>query len=360
MRSTILKMSLVVAVCAAPGLARADDGDEFSLAQYAVPADGSDDESDGSFLTDEGDPAATVLTPQHWFDIPTYKTYFQADAIWLSRINNSDSRPIAVLLPAGTPTVLTTDAASLQNKFQLGGLFTLGFNLDNVAAVEATYFGLNHWKNSATVTDPAGTLGLAGPVLNATTDFAFADRMQIDYSSRIHNAEINYKQTIEGLTLLTGFRYFSLQEDFNIQSHGFLSGTTSNYNVRAANRLVGWQWGAGSTAQWGRFSVGALGKIGLFANLAQQKTDFQDQNNTIPLAMYKVQTTPVSVLGEIYVNASYQVLDWLGIHVGYRFIGLDNVAMAPGQLNFNNFMPFINAHEFLLLQGVNVGVEVRW
>jgi hypothetical protein len=360
MQSTILKLSLVVALCAAPGLARADDTEEFSLAQYAVPADGFDDGTDGDFLTDECDPGVTVLTPQHWFDAPDYKTYFQADALWLSRINNSDSQPIAVLLPAMTATVLTSDAASLQNKFQLGGLFTLGFKLDNVAAVEATYFGLNHWKNSATVNDPAGTLGLAGPVLNATTDFAFADSMKVDYSSRIHNAEINYKQTIEGLTLLTGFRYFRLEEDFNIRSHGFLSGKTSDYNVRAINQLIGWQWGLGTTQQWGRFSVGAMGKIGIYANAAEQKTDFRDQNNVVPLAVYKVQTTPVSVLGEIYVNASYQVLDWLGIHAGYRFIGLDNVAMAPGQLNFNNFMPFINAHEFLLLQGVNVGVEIRW
>src|SRR5258708_17805602 len=269
MQSTILKLSLVVALCAAPGLARADDSEEFSLAQYAVAADDVDDETDGSLLTDESDPVATVLTPQHWFDAPDYKTYFQADAIWLSRLNNSDSRPIAVLLPAMTATVLTSDAASLQNKFQLGGLFTLGFNLDNVAAVEATYFGLNHWKNSASVFDPLGNLGLAGPVLNATTDFAFADRMQIDYSSRIHNGESNYKQTIEGLTLLTGFRYFRLEEDFNIRSHGFLSGLTSDYNVRAINQLIGWQWGLGYTAQWGRFSAGALGKIGVYANAAQ-------------------------------------------------------------------------------------------
>jgi len=359
MQSPLLKLSLVVALCAATGLARADDTEEFSLAQYAVPAE-SFDGSDGSFIADDGDVGSACLTPEHWFDAPTYKTYFQADALWLSRINNTDNQTIAVLLPAGTVPVMNTDDASLQNKFQLGGLFTLGCNLDNVAALEFTYFGLNHWKNSATVTDPAGTLGLAGPVLNSTVDFAFADRMTIDYSSRIHNAEGNYKQTIEGLTLLTGFRYFSLQEDFNIQSHGFLSGTTSNYNVRATNRLIGWQWGLGGTAYWGRFSVGALGKIGIYANVAEQKTDFQDQNNTIPLAKYKAQTTPVSILGEIYVNANYQVLDWLGVHAGYRFIGLDNIASAPGQLNFNDFSHHIHAHEFLLLQGVNVGVEVRW
>ena len=46
MQSTILKLSLVVALFAAPGLVRADDTEEFSLAQYAVSADGYNGETE--------------------------------------------------------------------------------------------------------------------------------------------------------------------------------------------------------------------------------------------------------------------------------------------------------------------------
>jgi hypothetical protein len=99
------------------------------------------------------------------------------------------------------------------------------------------------------------------------------------------------------------------------------------------------------------------------ANIAHQQTLLRDIGDSLVVRDYRANTTPVSVLGEIALNGSYQVTDSFAIRAGYRFIGVDNLALGPDQLDLNNSPPgtrVINAHEFLLLHGVNVGVEVRW
>jgi hypothetical protein len=385
MRSTLLSVSLTMALWGSLPAAQADDFGEFSSepssaepvsfdpfeseqvvrAQYGGPAEYATGE-DPAFadLADAG--ADDVVSPAQWFDFPQYGTYFQADALWLARAHNVD-RPLVVTLPPGSQTVLSSQDASLTDRYRPGLLLTLGFRFTQVAAVEFTYFGLNVWNNSATVTSAGGNLGLAGTLLTGTNDFIFADRVTYDYGASIQNAEANYKQTIEGLTLLSGFRYFSLTEAVNINSHGNSvtgSGTASDYHVTAFNRLVGWQFGAGQNWQFGRLNAGILGKAGVFANLASQKTLLQDFGNTIIDRNYRTTTTPVSVLGEIQANLSYQVTDWLALRAGYRFIGLNNVALGPDQLDLNapafgRIQP-VAAHEYLLLHGFNVGGEIRW
>jgi hypothetical protein len=241
---------------------------------------------------------------------------------------------------------------------------TLGFRFDQVSAIEATYFGLQQWHNNASVTSGFNNLGLAGSLQTATQDFEFANRVIYDYGASIQNAEANYKQTIEGLTLLTGFRYFGLNEAVNINSHIAAPNQASDYHVAAFNRLLGWQFGAGYSWQFGRLNAGVLGKFGVFANLAAQKTLMRDFGNMVIVRDYRTETTPVSVLGEIQGNLTYWVFDWLAVRAGYRFIGVDNVALGPDQLDLS--APAVGrrqppqAHEFLLLNGFNVGGEIRW
>jgi hypothetical protein len=85
--------------------------------------------------------------------------------------------------------------------------------------------------------------------------------------------------------------------------------------------------------------------------------------NTLTIRNYRADTTPVSTLAEIGLNAGYQVTDWFSLHAGYRFIWIQNVAFAPDQLDLSNSAPgtkVINAHNHLFLHGVNVGAEIRW
>jgi hypothetical protein len=259
---------------------------------------------------------------------------------------------------------LSSQDAGLANRFGLGTLFTLGYQLDKVAATELTFFGFNDWNNSASVVDPTSFLILGGTLSPFTNDFQFADRMTITYSSRLFNAEANYKQTIEGLTLLAGFRWFNLSEKFDLNSHRALFSESSDYQVSATNNLIGLQAGAGYSAQWGRLNLGILGKFGVFGNVASQHALLRDFGNTQIDRQYRAAAAPVSVLGEIGANATFQVTDWMALRAGYRFIGVDNLALAPSQLDLNGpavgAPPFIYPHNFLLLHGANAGIEIRW
>lgn len=377
MRSTILTLSMTMVVFSGLNMAQAQESTSVEQAQYQQAQSTSfwqesNEDSGGLNLGDDsapGDlsPGRYEVRPRYWFLPPNYATYIQADALWLTRIHNPADQPIGELLNGSMP-VLSTGQVSLQNNYALGGIFTLGFNLDQVASLEATYFGLNSWSNSAQATAdptaiPPNLLGLAGNLKNGTTDFIFADRMSINYSSQIHNAEGNYKQTIEGLTLLTGFRYFRMAETFDINSHSATNGTASDYKVNAVNQLLGAQFGMGYTWQWGGLNANILGKIGPYANLSHQNTLLQDVGNTLTIRDYRADTTPVSTLAEAVLSTGYKVNDWFSIHAGYRFIWIQNVAFAPDQLDLTNSPPgthVINSHNHLIMHGVNVGAEIRW
>jgi len=363
MRITLFALSLTMAFCSGLETARGDESSEVEQAQYTSSWQVADDDEGTFSPADDSAAASSYISPRYWFTTPTYGAYFQADALFLSRFHGPANQPIVVHLPPGSTTALSTDDVSLSDKFQPGALFTLGFNIDQVSAIEATYFGLNSWSNHALVTDPAGQLGLAGTLQNATADYIFADRMSIDYSSQIHSAEANYKQTIEGLTLLAGFRYFRLAESFDINSHSSVFNAASDYKVNSVNQLLGAQFGMARTWQWGAFNTNLVGKIGPYANLAHQNTLLQDVGNTFNLRNYRADTTPVSTLAEVGINAGYQVTNWLSLHAGYRFLWIQNVAFAPDQLDLSSSpmgTKVMNAHNHLFLHGVNVGAEIRW
>jgi hypothetical protein len=362
MRNTVFMLSLAAAFCGGLDAVRADDLERVQYVQD-TDDDGSADEPGSIAMSDAIPWYEEVVTPQHWFDAPAFGVYGQADALWLARIHSVD-RPLVVQIPNTNVPLLSAQDASLTGRFDIGTLFTLGYQLDKVAATELTFFGFNNWNSSASVFDPTGFLHLAGTLSPSTNDFAFADRMTITYSSRFFNAEANYKQNIEGLTLLAGFRWFNLTEQFNINSHNPAFNESSDYHVTAYNYLVGLQTGAGYSVQWGRLNLGILGKIGVFANIASQKTLLQDFGNTQIDRDYRTGTTPVSVLGEIIANASFQVTDWMALRVGYRFLGVNNLALGPSQIDLRgpavSSPPFIYAHDYLLLHGANAGVEFRW
>jgi hypothetical protein len=364
MRTTVLTLSLTMALCSGQVTLRAqDESSEVEQADYTTEWQSSEDDNGSFGFADEPVSGTAYISPRYWFTTPAYGTYIQADALWLARFHGPANQPIAVALPPGSIPNLHTNDVSLSDRFEPGAIFTVGFNIDQVSSLEATYFGLNEWKSNAQVSDPAGQLGLAGSLQNSTVDYIFSDRITEVYKSQINNAEANYKQTIEGLTLLAGFRYFRLSETFDINSHSAMFNESSDYKINTVNQLLGAQFGMGYTWQWGAWNANLIGKIGPYANLAHQNTLLQDVGNTFVLRRYRAETTPVSTLAEVGLNGAYQVNNWFSLHAGYRFIWIQNVAFAPDQLDLTNSPPgthVMNAHNHLFLHGVNVGAEIRW
>jgi hypothetical protein len=367
MRYVLCSMSLLAAICSSNCPAIAQDRTEFQLMGYSQSADefaeeGGDFEdfvaADPRYDWELSDGPADV---NEFFAPPDFENYFQADILWLNRFHTPNV-PIAVTLPPGSSEVLNSRDASQSGMYRPGALLTLGRRFDQVSAVELTFFGFNDWKNSSEVFGPS-TLSLDGPLANVTQDYIFADRILIDYESSLYNVEGNYLQTISGLTLLTGFRYMRFNESFNIHSDVFALGSGSDYLVRAKNNLIGGQLGLGFNTQWDRLTVDLLGKFGVYANVAEQNTLMKDLNNTFVRRNFQDHVIATSVLGEAAVNGSYRIFDWLAVRAGYRFMWINNLALAPDQLNFNDAPgdgKSVGAHGYVYMHGGNAGVEIRW
>jgi hypothetical protein len=366
MRHALFSMSLLAAICSSAIPASAQERSDFQQVGYSQAFDETSDDAvdfddfvvpDPRYDWELSDGPADI---NELFAPPDFEHYFQADVLWLARIHSADT-PVSIVLP-GNQVVLTAKDASQTDMFRPGALLTLGRRFDQVSAVELTFFGFNNWKNSSQVTG-AANLSIPGTLANITQDYIFADRMQIDYVSSLYNVEGNYTQTISGLQLLTGFRYIRLNESFNLQSEVDVLDSTSNYLVRAKNNLIGGQLGVGFSSQWDRLTVDLLGKFGVFANVAEQNTLMKDLNDTFIRRNFQDHVVATSVLGEAGINGSFRVFDWLFIRGGYRFIWINNVALAPDQLNFTDAPgsgQSVDPHGYLYLHGGNVGAEVRW
>jgi hypothetical protein len=367
MRHALFGLSLLAVLGSTMAAARGDDPDDYELAGYSQP-------SDDSWESDVVDDDYAFPDPRYdwelsegpadlneFFAAPEFGSYFQADALFLSRMHSS-RQTIAVTLPPGSRAVLNSKDASLTDNYQVGALLTYGRRLDQVSAVELTYFGFNSWNNSTQVTGNAN-LSLPGTLPLITQDYIFADRIKFDYNSSLYNVEGNYTQTISGLKLLGGFRYLRLNEALDINSTVNALASSSDYQVWVKNNLIGGQVGLGFDWQWDRLTVDLLGKFGVYANLAEQNTLMKDINNTFIRRNFGDESVVTSVLGEIGINGSYRIFDWLSFRAGYRFLWINNVAAAPDQLNFSSTPgsgASVTARNHLYLHGVNVGLEARW
>ncbi len=72
-----------------------------------------------------------------------------------------------------------------------------------------------------------------------------------------------------------------------------------------------------------------------------------------------------SFVGEIGVNGSVQITQWLSWRMGYNFFWLSGVAVPASQLSLvnqpaPNDTATINTHGSVLLHGVTTGLEARW
>ncbi len=301
---------------------------------------------DGSWLS----PA-----PPHW--------YFQADVLFLHR-GRAHDQVMVVNDAAGQAPVLSTHDVDFNNSPKAGPMFTLGYQIDPESSFEVTYFGLNNWSSSAYASGP-GNLSIPGPLALQTIDYFLANSVNLTYNSNINNAELNYKQTINHLTLLGGFRYFEMNEQFNMQVTNTSYGLSdvSNYNVKTNNNLLGGQLGIGWKNNFGRLETDVLGKAGLYSNLSYSDQVMGDLNNSILLRDYTDKAAMLAFLGEVQANATYRINSWLAIRGGYRIMWLDGMVLAPNQVNFGatpGSGSQIQNRSSLIMHGFNCGAEIRW
>ena len=322
------------------------------------------------------DPSRSDCPPVRFLPACGGTLYADIEALYLGR--NNSSRRQAVVLDLDRPdddnVIFTT--RSLSYHFEPGLRARLGYEFNDCNAIEVGYMGLFDARTHQTVARD-GSLAIPGDLGLYSNDFFGADAMQLKYSSRLHSVEVNCVKRCEccccdccsGLTRrhwrewFVGFRYLTLDEQFNIRSTDLEEGT-GDYNIRTQNDLFGGQIGGRCGRSWGRLGVDATGKAGVFGNSSRQRqfvSDFPSPFLLRPLT--GDEGGHVAFVGELGLSLRYQLSTAWTLRTGYNLMWIEGVALAPDQLDFTNTDTsgsHLASDGGVFLHGVNVGMEARW
>jgi hypothetical protein len=292
---------------------------------------------------------------------PAPRLFVTAEALFLQLDRGTRNAVPIVLNENNGETLMTTH--DLNYSMVAGPRLALGYQLNDCAAVEISYFGLHHWEDSDVVLG-SNNLRLPGDLALATQDFFDADRMQADYRSELHNVEANlYRQVgCQDFAVLIGFRYLNLDETFNIHANDIDAGG-SNYNIHAKNHLFGGQFGSRWQRQWNRLGLDIVGKAGIYGNDASQHTFVGDFDDAFVLRNSTTNGGRVAFIGEVGINGTYKLTKTLSARAGYNLLWIEGLARAMDQLDFTDTPTSGTSLVFgkgAFLHGASVGIEARW
>jgi hypothetical protein len=260
---------------------------------------------------------------------------------------------------------------------QCGGCNYLG------PGIAFTYWGVAPMRGSASVRDINNELSTpinldtqTGPVLigaqPAADFFDNARAHRITRDDRVTNLELNLLQggwTVGRLQMvaLLGFRYFRFDERLSWGAaaggteFGQNGGTTEAFlNFRCVNNLYGAQ--VGSLFNFNvtdRFALFLVPEAGIYGNQMNVRAHLfrGDGVEGFDILAHK---SDVSFLGQIDTGLSYAFTDNLRGFIGYRVVGVANVALAD-----NQFLPYladtqgfgqVKQSGSLILHGALIGV----
>jgi hypothetical protein len=295
--------------------------------------------------------------------------YGWVDALILWREDGADDRPLVLDLNSNAVLLETDDV-----DFDSDGGLRAGYcsRISGCWSVELVYMGLFDqagW-NEVELEDSLMLPGALGS--GVVNNFFAADSVDADYKSELHSFEANlihcggcHGCSGDGHSIewLGGFRYLNLDEAFSLTSYDSAEGT-SVYKVDAENDLYGGQVGARVRRCSGPWSCETTAKAGVFANeMEQSQSPIIDYPSYLFRGRRGSDETDVAFVGDLNFTVICQICELWGLRLGYNFIWLDGVALAPDQLDFTNSPSSgreLNDDGDLFLHGLNLGVESRW
>jgi hypothetical protein len=214
------------------------------------------------------------------------------------------------------------DASQLGSDSAAGYRFNLTFFGDSGWDLMFDGLFMSEFSSQRTV-DSAGGVNLifyqglaADPVDTAT------------YLSRLNTGEVNVRRRLSPqLGLLAGIRELQLSEDLNFSQFT----ANSNYTSQAGNRLFGVQLGAEAVLPargYGRFF--ASGKYGVYND--RFRIGAQATSGGLPIHV-QVRDDMTSFVGDFNAGFEIQTVPCMTLRFGYQLLWLQDVALAPDQLN---------------------------
>jgi hypothetical protein len=251
---------------------------------------------------------------------------------------------------------------------QPGGRFTLGYWFSPRWAIEATGFLITEQEESYTASSggyPNQALGRPFFSANRNQEAAeliglpgaISGTFAMSAKSQLYGAEINFRRrwwdTCDSrLDFLVGLRYLRLQESIVInesaeilagQFAGLAGSVTDSFLTR--NQFYGAQIGASYDRNWGRWSFGLWGKLGIgvtqqlseingFSSFANGTgTDRAGGLLALDSNIGSYKQTEFSVVPEVGLTVGYNVTDRLRVFAGYSFLYWSSVARPGKQID---------------------------
>jgi hypothetical protein len=235
--------------------------------------------------------------------------------------------------------------------------------------------------------------------------------MQTEYSSDFQNWEWNYnvaqrmrrdrmemnpagqwvRRAQPGITwdYLAGLRYFDVSERFDWNAQGIVidappitftqvtqgvyenndpmqfTETAGAMNIRTSNNLFGIQLGGGLTYETDRWNVSLHTKHGFYVNDARAATTltFTDPNDpSVAVNNFgrDLHENGVSYLTQCGVTARYHLRPNLSLRIGWEFMYVTGLALAPNQIDFNPATNQLHITGDSFYSGVTAGTEFYW
>ena len=305
-------------------------------------------------------------------------------------------------LPSGTATMqpsagLTTLTTSSAAATWPGGLdFQVGRWMGEQQnwALEGIYWGVYGLGTSATVTGTGinaipqapGVILAGSPASAFLTD---ATQQQVARSDLVNNVEINWLYRLTdrpeflpldrrlGFMWLAGFRFFELQDVLSQTSTSStlppssIGANQSLLSVATNNNLFGAQVGA--KADWRiapRIRLSAVPKFMIGGNAITNTTELTTINGSgatfaggQPVNVHSTLGV-FSWLGSVDSSVAWDVTDHWSLSLGYRVVGVGNIAQADGQwpstLAAPSALQGIDAGSSTILHGGFAGFQGRY
>lgn len=312
----------------------------------------------------------------HWFDV-------SAEFVYLKR---EDISPVVGFASDGIggPIVLSSDSVGFDEA--PGARVTGTWQVGASSHLEAVYMGGFNWHQSAWVSSANDNLYSALSDFGRVPAGGFlqsdqAETQFIDYSSDLHNVELNWRQHWVGShywlqgSFLMGVRYLRLREDLMYQTlvdahvdplSGLDRGPANmHYRVNTTNHVVGFQLGGDLFASLlpGLLMGGNL-KAGIYGNDARQRSTVV-ATNLNPDLLESDRSGDAAFVAEGGLTFIYQVHPWLSLRGGYEMLYVNGVALAPE--NFNTQAPFVGTRSVavnnegdVFYHGLTAGLEWLW
>lgn len=338
-------------------------------------------------------PGRTEQCGPHYFDVRMEAVTMTRDEAFRTPINFTSLNAIDPNMIDPSQFVLRSD--------QLGFDYTTGFRIlgrydcGPLSVIEFGYWGIENLDSSASVTDPNPVDGNTGNLYSLysyygnTPDFVttpdgplpWTERsvtQSISLESELHNAEFNYRRYWVGFnpmisgTLLAGFRFTRLREDFRFQAIGEAEG---QYDENIKNDMAGFQTGGDVWVHIRQgIRVGAEGKVGLMNNHYTLDNTF----STDPVAGSPPDFTEhfekdqPALTVEASADVVWDICPSWSVRAGYEIFFVNSVLLAGENFNqgtvYNGIMgvdlpervPFVNNQGDAFYHGAHLGAEFTW